>query len=509
VTVTGPGGVGKTRVADEVLRQVAGRFADGVWVAELAAVNEPALVPAMVAARKTGGQLAAARARLRESAELAVYCGGYPLRMIDILEQYGYLCAATGRAADVRILATSREPLGLPEALPAAPRPRPLKPEAGSRVFGPGGGRDAVLGRPVSSTQPHAGRRAAAAVPRLVQRLDGIPRHRLAAARVEALGLGPMLDRLDDGFRLLVSANRAAPARQRSLDAAVDWSYQLLPLPEQRVFRYLSVFPGPFSLDAAEAVAGTDAGPAVLHLVDCSLLVPPAVGPDGRSRYWMLETLRAYGPHQLRQAGEEPAAAAALAAHALSTADRAVAQLARGDRSCPRRVAGRRGRDRASGAGLGAGPRPAERAQARPGAGAVVAGTRPLGAGIRPAAARRRAGGPGRQCLVRRSGLAGSAGPRSVDFISVVLGHNSAVVTALKDVRRRPSRRRPGQPGAAQLGPAGRGGGRSRHRARPVASDRQRRGGGARPDTSQRYLDVRRPGRQGRGMGRAGAADTR
>jgi predicted ATPase len=63
-----------------------------------------------------------------------------------------------------------------------------------------------------------------------------------------------------------------SPARQRSLDAAVDWSYQLLPPPEQRVFRYLSVFPGPFSLEAAEAVAGPDAEPAVLHLVDCSLL---------------------------------------------------------------------------------------------------------------------------------------------------------------------------------------------------------------------------------------------
>ena len=138
---------------------------------------------------------------------------------------------------------------------------------------------------------------AGAVVARLVQRLDGMPvAIELAAARVEALGLGPMLDRLDDRFRLLVSANRAAPARQRSLDAAMDWSYQLLTEPEQRVFRSLSVFPGPFSLDAAEAVAGTDAGPAVLRLVDCSLPVPPAAGPDGRSRYSMLETLREYGP---------------------------------------------------------------------------------------------------------------------------------------------------------------------------------------------------------------------
>ena len=196
---------------------------------------------------------------------------------------------------------------------------------------------------------------AGAVVARLVQRLDGMPLAiELAAARVEALGLGQMLDRLDD--RLLVSANRAAPARQRSLDAAVDWSYQLLTEPEQRVFRRLSVFPGPFSLDAAEAVAGTDAGPAVLHLVDCSLLVPPAAGPDGRSRYSMLETLRGYGLRQLEQAGEGPGRGRAGGPRPVS--GRTGRQPARPPRSGAVRgaLAGRRGRGRASGAGLGAGP---------------------------------------------------------------------------------------------------------------------------------------------------------
>src|SRR5208282_5388764 len=149
---------------------------------------------------------------------------------------------------------------------------------------------------------------------RLVQRLDGMPLAiELAAARVEALGLAQLLDRLDDRFRLLINANRAAAARQRSLEAAVDWSYQLLSGPERHVFRFLSVFPGPFTLEAAEAVAGTDAGLAVLRLVDCSLLVPPRTGPDGRSRYSMLETLRGYGMGRLRQSGEEHAAASALA----------------------------------------------------------------------------------------------------------------------------------------------------------------------------------------------------
>ena len=96
---------------------------------------------------------------------------------------------------------------------------------------------------------------------RLVRRLDGLPLAiELAAARVEALGLAQLVDRLDDQSRLLASASRAAAARQRSLQATVEWSYQLLSEPEQQVFRRLAVFPGPFTLDAAEAVAGSGAG---------------------------------------------------------------------------------------------------------------------------------------------------------------------------------------------------------------------------------------------------------
>ena len=213
-----------------------------------------------------------------------------------VLDAVARFCATVLLSADdIRILATSREPLGLPEEaryrLPPLALPGPFEPEDPD---GSGQAEAVTLfverARQIDPDLTLDGE-AAAVVARLVERLDGMPLAiELAAARVEALGLGPMLDRLDDRFRLLVSANRAAPARQRSLDAAVDWSYQLLAGPEQRVFRRLSVFPGPFSLDAAEAVAGADAGPAVLHLVDCSLLVPPAAGPDGRSRYSMLET---------------------------------------------------------------------------------------------------------------------------------------------------------------------------------------------------------------------------
>jgi DNA-binding CsgD family transcriptional regulator len=107
----------------------------------------------------------------------------------------------------------------------------------------------------------------------------------------------------------------------------VEWSYRLLDESERRVFRAVSVFPGPFTLDAAETVAGKDAGPVVLRLVDCSLLAPPRAGPDGRYRYAMLETLRAYGARQLAEAGETDQAATALAGYALGVAERAAAGL--------------------------------------------------------------------------------------------------------------------------------------------------------------------------------------
>ena len=163
---------------------------------------------------------------------------------------------------------------------------------------------------------------------RLVTRLDGMPLAiELAAARVEALGVAQLLDRLDDRFALLTGGDRLAPSRQRSLAAAVEWSYQLLDEQQRRVFRAVSVFPGPFTLEAAEAVAGHAAGPAVLHLVDCSLLVPPRAGPDGRVRYQMLETLRAYGARLLSGAGEQERAAAAVAGWAVWVAEEAAAGL--------------------------------------------------------------------------------------------------------------------------------------------------------------------------------------
>ena len=331
VTVTGPGGVGKTRLAGEVARRVAGRFADGVWLVELAAVQEPELVAAEVAAvlgvRELPGEPVA-------ESLAAVLARQQLLLVLDncehVLGAAAALCGVLLPAADdVRVLATSREPVGVAgEAryrLPPLTVPGPDDPADA-------GGCEAValFADRARSADVHFAldRETGPAVARLVARLDGMPLAiELAAARVEALGVAQLLARLDDRFGLLTAGDRLAAARQRSLAATVEWSYRLLDERERRVFRAVSVFPGPFTLEAAEAVAGQATGPAVLHLVDCSLLVPPRAGPDGRSRYVMLETLRAYGAGLLAEAGEQDGAAAALAGYALRVAEEAAAGL--------------------------------------------------------------------------------------------------------------------------------------------------------------------------------------
>ena len=331
VTVTGPGGTGKTRLAAEGARQVAGRYADGAWLVELAPVRDPALVPAMVAAalgvrEQPGVPAAEAVAQVLARQQLLLVLDNCE----HVIGAAAELCAGLLAACDdVRVLATSREPLAVAgearyRLVPLAlPDPEDLaeaaRAEAVALFTDRARSADAQFAL-TGETTPM--------VARLVARLDGMPLAiELAAARVEALGVAQLLDRLDDRFTLLAGGNRTAPPRQRSLAAAVEWSYQLLEETERTVFRAVSVFPGPFTLEAAEAVAGADAGAAVLRLVDCSLLSPPRPGPDGRSRYLMLETLRAYGSRLLAQAAEQDQAAAALARWALRVAEQAAAGL--------------------------------------------------------------------------------------------------------------------------------------------------------------------------------------
>ena len=263
VTLTGPGGAGKTRLAGEVARQVARRFADGVWLAELAAVRDPAHVAAAVAAAlgirdlpPSGAADALALALARRQL----------LLVLDNCEHVIDAAAELARglllgADDVRVLATSREPLRI--AGESRYRLAPLTLPDPDSPASPGGS-EAVALFADRARQADASfaldEQTTPAVARLVARLDGMPLAiELAAARVEALGVAQLLDRIDDRFALL-EGDRLAASRQRSLAATVEWSYRLLDERERRVFRALAAIPGPFTLEGAEAVAGAGSG---------------------------------------------------------------------------------------------------------------------------------------------------------------------------------------------------------------------------------------------------------
>ena len=329
VTVTGPGGSGKTRVAIEVARALVPRFEDGVWLVELAQVEDPGLVPTAVAVvlgvrEQPGLSLAESLA--------AVMGGRHVLLVLDncehVIDAAAGLCDTLLRAGDdLRVLATSREPLEVAgEArFPLPPLPVP----AGETAAGFAECESvALFVERAGQADPDFTLTPASAptVATIVQRLDGMPLAiELAAAQVDTLGLDQLVAGLDDRFRVLVSGTRGVAARQASLAATVEWSYRLLGEPEQRAFRRLSVFPAPFTLDAARAAVGPDAAMIVPRLVRRSLLVAPRAGPDGRFRYKMLETLRAYGSARLDESGEREETAAAIAAWTLSEAERASA----------------------------------------------------------------------------------------------------------------------------------------------------------------------------------------
>src|ERR1700722_11857166 len=313
VTVTGPGGAGKTRLAGEVARRVAGRFADGVWLAELAAVRDPAQ------GGEAGGAARGIRALPSVAASDALAQALSRRQLLLVLDNCEHVIGAAaelcGRlllgADDIRVLATSREPLRI--AGEARYRLAPLTVPDRDNPADPDGSEAVALfadrARRADASFALDGA-TAPVVARLVARLDGMPLAvELAAARVEALGVAQLLDRIDDRFTLLETGDRLAAARQRSLAATVEWSYRLLDERERRVFRAVSVFPGAFTLEAAEAVAGAGARPAVLHLVDSSLLVPPRAGSGGRDRRGGRRPVAGCGrPHPAAGAGLGPGA---------------------------------------------------------------------------------------------------------------------------------------------------------------------------------------------------------
>jgi predicted ATPase/DNA-binding CsgD family transcriptional regulator len=318
LTLTGVGGVGKTRLALRVAAGVRRAFADGVWRVELAALQDRTLLEQAVA--DTVG-LCDRSARSPQEVLAGHLRDKQLLLVLDNCEHLVDRCA--GLAADllaaapgVRILATSRHALRAPGehilAVPPLPLPDPERPSPPGQLVGTEAIRlfaeRAVAVRP--GFEITAGNRATLA--RICRRLDGLPLAiELAAARLQLLSPEQVLYRLDDRFRLLRAGSRAVLARHQTLRAVVDWSYRLCSPPEQTLWARMSVFAGGFDLDAAEAVCAGDGIDRdhvldlLAELVDKSILIREDHDHDLRARYQLLDTLRHYGLDALRAAGAE------------------------------------------------------------------------------------------------------------------------------------------------------------------------------------------------------------
>ncbi|MFF5338085.1 BTAD domain-containing putative transcriptional regulator [Streptomyces sp. NPDC013181] len=329
VTLLGPGGAGKTRLSQEVADTIdPATWPDGVWLAELAPVDDPEAVPeavlAALGARQTvlsgagAGEFRAAerasgdeRAADESLARLTEYCARR--RMLLLLDNCEHVIEAAAALADhllarcprLTVLATSREPLGVPgETLrPVDPLPDPTA----LRLLAERG----AAARPGFRVDEDAATAAAAA--EICRRLDGLPLAiELAAARLRMLTPQQIADRLDDRFRLLTSGSRTVLPRQQTLRAVVDWSWELLDDDERATLRRLSVFAGGCTLEAAEAVCADPAGRSgdvarlLGSLVDKSLVVA-APADDGRMRYRLLETVGEYAAERLEESGERDA----------------------------------------------------------------------------------------------------------------------------------------------------------------------------------------------------------
>ncbi|MEU0083584.1 BTAD domain-containing putative transcriptional regulator [Streptomyces sp. NPDC006274] len=384
VTLLGPGGAGKTRLSQEAAEQAAAHpgnpWPDGVWIAELAPVDDPSAVPEAVLTA-LGARETVLRGAGAEELRAADPHGDDPLvrltehcarrRMLVLLDNCEHVVEAAAALAErlletcpgVTVLATSREPLGVPgeQVRPVDPLPEPMA----LRLFADRG----ASARP--GFRVDADEETATAAAEICRRLDGLPLAvELAAARLRMLTPRQIADRLDDRFRLLTSGARTVLPRQQTLRAVVDWSWDLLTAPERAVLRRLSVFAGGCDLAAAEAIcpaaptgaraASVAAGPgssapgggftagrspasapsptaaAPAHegngqgstraaddgqgrthvddvadvigaLVDKSLVVAEPAA-DGQMRYRLLETVAEYAAERLDEAGERAAA---------------------------------------------------------------------------------------------------------------------------------------------------------------------------------------------------------
>ena len=313
VTLTGPGGVGKTRLAIQVAEAVTPEFPDGVWFVPLAPVRDPALVASAIA------RALEVRETVDRSIEQGVAAFLAERRALLVLDNFEHVLDAGPLVTEVltacptlTVLVTSRTVLRLSGEHDIAVPPLSLPTQGGDRS--PIDSSEAVrlfVERAAAADASFALTDANAAdIATLCARLDGLPLAiELAAARVRAMPLAALLRRLDQRLRLLTGGARDQPVRLRSLRDAISWSHDLLSREEQTLFRRLAVFAGGFTVEAAEAVcAGADAPtPSVFDgiasLTDKSLLRQEA-GLDNEPRYLMLETVREFGLEQLQSAGE-------------------------------------------------------------------------------------------------------------------------------------------------------------------------------------------------------------
>ena len=316
VTLTGSGGVGKTRLSIEVARHVTPRFPDGVWYLELASAEDPELVPSLLLS------LLGIPGGAGETRSVTDVLGAYfsSRRVLVVLDNCEHLIEACARLAatllstcpGLSILATSLEALRVPGETPYRV-PSMALPDLHEMLTVP-----ALAGS--NSVQLFVERAASrqssftltpdncTSVSQICMRLDGIPLAiELAAGRVGALNVDGILDHLNDRFSVLTGGSRTGLPRHQTLRALIDWSHELLSPAERVLFRRLAVFAGGWTLTAAQAIgAGGDIQDAeVLQLlpglVEKSLVISDS---DGR-RYRMLETIRLYALERLKQAGEE------------------------------------------------------------------------------------------------------------------------------------------------------------------------------------------------------------
>ncbi|WP_257014931.1 LuxR C-terminal-related transcriptional regulator [Rhodococcus sp. ACPA1] len=314
VTLTGPGGVGKTRLALRIATDSRRAFTDGVWLIELGELTDPELLPSVVL-DVLGLKNQSAEAPL---ILLADYLA--EKRLLLVLDNCEHLLESVAALTDTllrtcprtRILATSREPLRLSgEAVMRVPPMQTPDPHRESSLRG------------LTSYESVAlfVQRAVAAVPtfeltednqvavaQICARLDGLPLPiELAAARLRVMSVYQILDRMTDRYRLLTGGSRAAPARQKTLRWSIDWSYELCTPQEQRLWARLAVFACSFELDAVEAICadddrGGDLLDIVTSLVDKSILVREEAGDA--VRYRLLDILREYADEKLQPTGE-------------------------------------------------------------------------------------------------------------------------------------------------------------------------------------------------------------